>query len=547
MNNKLRIIVSILLLVGIAITAYFWATGTISSNYAYRSVLKDNPPAPGEKLGSPSSMRVVIVLIDGLRYDTSLKTDVMPFLNDLRKNGSSALMHSQAPSYSEPGYSTILTGAWPEINDGPALNLDYEDIPTFTQDNLFTAVHQAGMKTAISGYYWFEKLVPQSDIDFSFYTPGEDAKADNDVVEAAIPFLQNSSINLVLIHIDQVDYAGHHQGGAQSENWDAAAKRADDLLLNIVNEIDLEKDTVVVLSDHGHIDAGGHGGQDAVVLMEPFVIAGAGAKVGTQTEINMVDVAPTLAALLGARLPASTQGEVRSDLVVLSPSVAEALPDAVATQQTALITAYAAAMGKPVARGDIKFGADVASYQKVIRSIHDSKLLTQRILRAIPAALLLALAVYQLIRKRKDGAMGWIVSALICAALFNFRYAILSRKTYSLSSVIGQMDLIVYTAVTVISAFVIAYLVNLMINKLLSKKPADAALNTLGFGFTTIFLLGIPVILSFVLNGVLTTWTLPDYLTSFLSLLALIEILIISATSILFSGISTLLTIRNKE
>jgi hypothetical protein len=281
--------------------------------------------------------------------------------------------------------------------------------------------------------------------------------------------------------------------------------------------------------------------------MEPFVIAGMGAKVGVQTEIDMVDVAPTIAALLGVRIPASAQGQVRVDLVSLSPSVLESLPGLIEIQQTTLTTAYANALRKPITPGELDFGDGVFQYQNVISSLRNSKLLGERILRSIPAAVLLGVAFTLLWRKRKDGAGGWVIGALICAALFNFRYAILSQNTYSLSSVKGEMELIVYTAVTAVSAFVIAYLVNMLINKVLNKKPVNAAFNTFGLGYTTILVLAIPVILSFVLNGVLITWTLPDYLTSYLSLIALIQILVISAVTILFSGISALLTVRNKE
>ncbi len=547
MKNTYKIIISILLLLVIATASYFWATGSISSNYGYRSVLQDTPPTTGEKLGEPATSKMVIVLIDGLRYDTSLKTDVMPFLNELRANGSSAIMHSHAPSYSEPGYSTILTGAWPDLNDGPALNLDYEDIPTFTQDNLFSAAHDAGLKTAISGYYWFEKLVPQSAVDFSFYTPGEDAKADIDVAEAATPFLQNPNTELVLIHLDQVDYAGHHEGGPQSPNWESAAARSDDHLLNIVSQLNLETDTIVVFSDHGHIMIGGHGGQDQDILIEPFVMAGAGVKKGVETEINMVDIAPTLAALLGTRLPASTQGQVRTDLVTLSPSVSAGLSSAIAKQQTSLVLTYSDAMGKLVEKSALSFGDDVPAYQAVINKIHDSRLLGQRILRAIPAAVILAGVIYLLSRKWKTGAFAWVVGALVYAALFNFRYAILSKKTYSLSSVTGEMDLIMHTAITAALAFLIAYLVNILISKVLKQKPVEAVLNTFGLGLTTVFLLALPVTLSFVLNGVLVTWTLPDYLTSFLSLLSLIQILVICAITLILAGISALLTLGNRQ
>ena len=170
MKRTLQWIMGILLLVGIAVGAYFWALALIDSNYSYRSQIKDNAPASGQNLGTPSTGRLVFVLIDALRYDTSLKTEVMPTLNELRAQGATAIMHSQPPSFSEPGYSTLLTGAWPEINDGPAFNLDYEDIPTFTQDDLISSAHRSGWKTAVSGYYWFEKLLPEASVDLSFYT-----------------------------------------------------------------------------------------------------------------------------------------------------------------------------------------------------------------------------------------------------------------------------------------------------------------------------------------------------------------------------------------
>jgi len=149
-------IAGIVVFIALAAGSYFWATGLIDSIYAYRSPLKDTPPQPGPALNSPATRRVVFVLIDALRFDTSLKPDVMPVLKKRRQQGATAQMHSLPPSFSEPGYSVLLTGAWPDLSDGPAVNLDYDLIPTWTQDNLFSAANRAGLKTAVSGYYWFE-------------------------------------------------------------------------------------------------------------------------------------------------------------------------------------------------------------------------------------------------------------------------------------------------------------------------------------------------------------------------------------------------------
>ena len=162
MNKYRFLLLGIIACLVIAAGAYFWATGIMDSLYAFRSPLHSNPPAPGEAVGGPLIRRVVFVLIDALRDDTSHKTDVMPFLNQLRKQGAWATNHSRAPSYSAPGYSVLMTGAWPDVSDGPAMNPAGEELPpTWTQDNLFTAAHRAGLKTAVSGYIWFKGLIPQ--------------------------------------------------------------------------------------------------------------------------------------------------------------------------------------------------------------------------------------------------------------------------------------------------------------------------------------------------------------------------------------------------
>lgn len=547
MKNALKWIISILLLIGIAAGSYFWATGQIASNFNYRSQIKDNPPQPGAALGTASTQRLVIVLIDALRYDTSIKTDVMPTLAQLRTQGASALMHSQPPSFSEPGYSTLLTGAWPEINDGPAFNLDYEDIPTFTQDNLFSSAHRNGWKTAVSGYYWFEKLIPQSDVDLSFYTPGEDESADIEVMKAAMPWLQKDEAQLVLIHIDQVDYAGHHQGGPQSPNWDAAAKRADDMLAEVVSSLDLSKDTLVVLSDHGQIDAGGHGGQDLVCLLEPFVIAGAGVTPGQYPDIQMVDVAPTLSALLGINLPASTQGSVLTGMLALPQDVLADLPAATGKQQLGLLTAYATALGKETTALKMLRSNSVSDTQAVIHDLRAQRLFSDRVKRAIPVGILLAVAVTLLMRQRKNRSLSWVLGGILFVALFNLRYLLIDHKVYSLSSIISQMDLILYVAISTAVALVLVWLLINFYNKTFAGSPHENGLKTLWLGFTVILVAGLPVLASYFLNGAVVTWTLPDYLTSFLALIGLIQVLVISALTPILAGITAGINALNRK
>jgi hypothetical protein len=265
------------------------------------------------------------------------------------------------------------------VSDGPTINLDYANIPTFTQDDLVSAIHRAGMKTAISGYYWFEKLVPQSSVDTSFYTPGEDMKADTEVVNAAMPWFEDEKYQFFLIHLDQVDYAGHHEGGPIDPRWNAAASRVDNMIREIASTLDLTQDTLFICSDHGQIDRGGHGGQDPTTLIEPFVLVGAGVKPGHYSDTYMVDVAPTLAALLGANIPASSQGHVRTEMLVLKPDQLNIINIALEAQQSQILSAYQSAIGQNKAvqpANDI-----VSSYQSALDAARAARLDTERLPR----------------------------------------------------------------------------------------------------------------------------------------------------------------------
>lgn len=531
-TSPLRVALGILALLLIAGLAYFWATATIDSLYAFRSPLAENPPAPGPALGGPLTRRVVFVLIDGLRTDTADDAALMPFLAELRARGASAAVHSRPASFSAPSYTVLFTGAWPDVSDGPAVNLDYDEYWTWTQDDVFSSVHAAGGRTAVSGYYWFEKLIPQASVDAHFYTPGDDAAADRAVVDAALPWLQNGDYQLVLIHVEQVDYAGHHEGGPISPNWAAAARRADDLLREIVGAMDLTQDTVLVTSDHGHIDRGGHGGPEPVLLRQPLVLAGAGVQPGVYGDTDQVDTAPTLAALLGANIPASAQGQVRTEMLTLTPAQVEAVTAAETAQKRTLAEAYGAAIDRPIA-------AQLSSARQAARAMPSAKLNrlnTERLPRLVVALVLLIVLGIALWRVRGPALTWALAGVLAYLVVFNVRYALVDRLTYSLTTVAGANELILYVAVTALLAAIVGWLVFALGMRLFSRPPGEAARLTLGWALLTVAVAGLPALVSFVWNGPVITWTLPEFWTFFVGFLAVLQILFIAVFGILFVG-----------
>jgi hypothetical protein len=537
-------IIGIVFLIAVATGAYFWAIGLMDSLYNYRSLLHDAPPAPAESFSwaaeEPITRRVVFVLVDALRDDTSRNAEVMPYLNELRAHGASATSHSQEPSYSAPGYSVINTGAWPHLSDGPAMNLDYAEIPTWTQDNLFSATHRAGLKTAIAGYYWFEKLIPQVDVDASFYTPLEDDTADRAVVNAALPWLESGEYQFIFIHLDQVDYAGHHEGGPQDPRWDAAAGRVDAYINEIVSQLDLELDTVLITSDHGQINSGGHGGGEEIVLTEPLILVGAGVNPGQYPDTRMIDIAPTVTTLLGANIPATNQGHVLFDMLTLSANQKTVVEKALDAQQRQLHTAYAEKIG-----GDLLLIREDLGVVTGTEFAIDAMLLQQknneRQTRYTWPIVFFIFPAYALFRSWNDKNIRWLLGGAVAyVALFNFRYAILDGRIYSLSSVISINELVIYSATTVAIALDLVWIVLMLKLGIFKKGALKTAETSLLLTGIVLYLLSLPILWNIGVNGILVDWALPEFPVLFRAFLSLVQAMMVAIMGILLTGVGAL-------
>src|SRR5213075_1099499 len=65
---------------------------------------------------------------------------------------------------------------------------------------------------------------------------------------------------------------------------------------------------VLVTADHGHVDGGGHGGDEPIVRTTFALARGPGVHDGARAKGRAIDVAPTLSALLGVPAPSTSEG-----------------------------------------------------------------------------------------------------------------------------------------------------------------------------------------------------------------------------------------------
>jgi hypothetical protein len=172
------------------------------------------------------------------------------------------------------------------------------------------------------------------------------------------------------------------------------------------------------------------------------------------------------------------------------------------------------------------------------------RLLGERIPRAVLAVVLLALLIVALWRARGRTLMWGLIGVLAYLVVFNVRYALLSGRTYSLSSVLVANELIVYVALNTLLAFVVGWLVFALGARVFSR---DAARLTVGWALLAVAMVMLPALLSFALNGPLISWTLPDFPTFFLGFLATLQALFIAAFGLLFAGIAALIALARRS
>ncbi len=257
---------------------------------------------------------VDIVLVDGLRMDESRR---MNFLNTLRSRGADASCLVGIPSLSLPGRAVMMTGAWQEIN-GQLTNFNAHRVAVET---LFEAAKKRNLTTALAASRNVQKMfAPFVDEKIVLEAGAHDSAKDvareenrlRETAQKTRELLAARHPNLFVMDYTMTDRMGHAFGGASPE-YDHAAQVTDEEIQKLANLIDFSNSVLVVTSDHGHINRGGHGGNELEVLNVPLVFAGKGIQTGATLLARQIDLAPTVAALLGIEIPAASQGRILFD------------------------------------------------------------------------------------------------------------------------------------------------------------------------------------------------------------------------------------------
>ncbi len=498
--------------------------------------------APGHA-GDPLTSHLIIVVADGLRIDASQQ---MQNLNALRGQGAERVVHVGQPSLSLPGWTVIGTGAWQEQH-GQTTNFHGHLTPL---DTIFIEARRSGFSTALTGGESWDTLF-KGQIDMVMVEPEptdphrdvEGVRKQDDAIEAdALKMLKEKNPSLLLVHFTAPDNA-YHGYGVFSPQGKQAAQDVDARLGRLLQAIDLSQTTIFVTADHGHIDRGGHGGPEEVVMNVPFVAAGKAIKPGQYARAAQADIAPTAALLLGTSFPADNQGDVLFDMLEVAPNVqarrsvdwAQQIADRYAgiakvigagtIEHSKLAEAKAALAAGNDDAAALAARADVNATRERAAELRGSRLQQEELTRT-PFALLflLPLALYLWLMRKMS--WGFKVPLVGASVYFIIYYVLFFGRGYyfSLSMFNEDTQIVPWFAARTIDA-ILALAASAIIVGALSRGSSkyQAALNAVNAAFFVVAILWFQIVVFYWLYGFTWPWFIPDLVIGFKYYLDLLQ------------------------
>jgi hypothetical protein len=481
---------------------------------------------PRGNAAEPLARRVILVLVDGLRLDASRN---MPRLNELRQRGADLSVRVGQPSLSYPSWTVIVSGVWQEVS-GVTTNWYEGEVRV---DTIFKAARDAGMPAVVVGGGGWKKLYGSHLTEFVKVPGPEDenappeawAQMDSDSYRLSTQALDDYPEGLILVYFGGTDELAHLYGGISSQYLDEV-QRVDGYIGLLAERLDPEKDVLIVTADHGHVDAGGHGGWEQSVLHVPLVMVGKAIRPGAYTERLQADIAPTIAALLGIPIPVHAQGRPLVEMLEASAEAKGRIGLNAGLQLVGFYDAYAQTLGVRPFAGDVltryrerlargEEGAVSGMWEEITaraQAARAKRFWRERLLR-LPIALGIALVplLYLLLFRRRLRQL--LIPLGFALLYFVFYNALFFGRgyTWSLSAFNSEAQIKAFFNERLLDAALSFVVAGLLLALISWKRPLLQTLERMvTFAFFVGYLLLLQVDLFYWLYNIRFSWALPD-------------------------------------
>ena len=252
--------------------------------------------------------KVILISIDGMRPD-GLKecgSEAVEYFKSISTYSLNA--KTVMPSITLPCHMSLFYGVEP-MRHGIISNCYVPQVHKVK--GLFEKIGSIGGRSAI--FYGWEELrdvAPAWTCKYAtFINDGEEESVDTILTDKAIELLNNKDLDFVFLYQVDTDEKGGHDNGWMTEEY---LKRLKIALENAKRVVDKFKDefTIIITADHG-----GHGRMHGTDLPEdmliPMFYIGPDFEKGKEIDsLSILDIAPTIAKVMGFEPEKEWEGKV---------------------------------------------------------------------------------------------------------------------------------------------------------------------------------------------------------------------------------------------
>jgi hypothetical protein len=545
MQKYVSVLLSIILLGVIAVGTNIWLTALNRSVINYQSPLAEAPSVPQE-VQLTQATGVILIIVSGLG-SVDFDSLNLPGMTQLAQIGAQSNIQSTPPTYAQTSRVSIITGAPPETNGAPPVDLPLSSLKLLAVDTILARASQAGLHTLLLGATDWRYLLPRNHISGTFLV---DVGPDSDrlVAENALLALGEDQFDLLVVHFAYPEYAATYFG---TDAYRQALQEVDTAIARIYQSSNLADNTLIIVGDHGHTSYGGYGGAEPEVTNQPLIMLGQLVVPGGYSDVRHTDIAPTVSALLGVTPPAASQGRALFEMLRLD-TIAQSLAQIELARQRIALANYTdyIRVGEPVPLGDT-VATDLAKAETALEQKNyqgafalaqlaqqeaDQRLAIARYkartswrwVRLVIAAFILFTWIAIMWRRRGPYAVVIIIAVATTVGLYHILYQLRGYQ-YSISS-ISDFNSLLYTIAQIITVSLLAGGGLVLVVLMLTGENRFASLLGVGYGFSVLvtFVFALPLFWVFWQNGLILHDFLPDMTTAFWHITALYQTMLVA-------------------
>lgn len=252
--------------------------------------------------------KVILVLADGMRPD-ALAACGNSYVNELLSKSIYTLRGTTVmPSVTLPCHMSLFHSVTPDRH-GILTNTYVPQVRPVR--GLFETLRAGGKKCAMF-YNWDElrDLSRPEGLAYSLFVSGHVypyAETNHRLTDECIRYVSSDIPDFVFLYLGLTDYSGHNFGWMGEDYLKAVSDSLDDIR-RLADTLDDEY-TLIVTADHGG-HGRSHGSDCAEDMTIPVIFRNNAFTSSDAGDVNIIDIAPTVASMLGVPADPEWEGKV---------------------------------------------------------------------------------------------------------------------------------------------------------------------------------------------------------------------------------------------